>query len=74
LIRIFQHAYLPAEPDLAGNPVLSVYQTDMIYGGRNLGEYLQRILSGEEWVLPNCNEVRPIRFWSDLVEWDGGCI
>lgn len=72
-VPIFRHVYLPAEPELAGNPMLSVYQTDIIYGGRDLGEYLRRILSGEEWTLPNCNEVRRIRFWSELVEWNSGC-
>ncbi len=73
LIPICQHVYLPAEPELAGNPALSVYQADIIYGGRNLGEYLRRILSGEEWELPLCDEVRRIRFWSEVVEWNSGC-
>jgi hypothetical protein len=73
LIPICQHVYLPAEPELAGNPVLSIYQADIIYGGRNLGEYLRRIRSGEEWILPQYDEVRRIRFWSDVVEWNGEC-
>ncbi len=31
LIPVFSHRYLPAEPNEAGNPVFSVYQTDIIY-------------------------------------------
>jgi hypothetical protein len=73
LIPICQHVYLPAEPAVAGNPAFSVYQADIIYGGRNLGEYLRRVRSGEEWELPRCDEVRRIRFWSEVVEWNAGC-
>jgi hypothetical protein len=73
LIPIFRHVCLPAEPELAGNPVLSVYQTDIIYGGRNLGDYLARFGNSEGWELPRCDEVRPIRFWSELVVWNDGC-
>lgn len=72
LIPICQHVYLPAEPELSDNPALSVYQADIIYGGRNLREYLRRVRSGEEWQLPQSAEVRYIRFWSDVVEWNSG--
>ena len=40
LIPVFGHRYLPAEPDLAGNPVFSVYQTDIIHYGVDLERYL----------------------------------
>ena len=39
LIPVFAHRYLPQEPSSAGNPVFSVYQTDIIYYGSNLAEY-----------------------------------
>ena len=74
LIPIFGHTYLPVEPEAAGNPALSVYQADIICGGRDLGEFLRRILSGEEWHLPRCDEVRRIRFWSEVIEWNDGCV
>jgi hypothetical protein len=74
LIPIFGHVYLPAAPEAAGNPVLSVYQTDIIYGGRNLGDYLRRFGNSEGWELPRCDEVRKIWFWSELIEWNGGCV
>jgi hypothetical protein len=40
LVPVFSHRYLPAEPHLSGNPVLSVYQTDIIYYGSNLKRYI----------------------------------
>lgn len=69
LIPIRGHRYIPAEPHAAGNPVFSVYQTDIIYYGANLVEYLAKDL------LPNVtarrlnHPIRRIRFWSRLVEW-----
>ena len=39
LIPIYSHRYLPADPLLPGNPVFSVYQTDIIYYGYDLATY-----------------------------------
>lgn len=39
LIPIYGHRFLPAEPCDKGNPVFSVYQTDVIYYGSDLLEY-----------------------------------
>ena len=69
LIPLFSHRFLPAEPAIEGNPVLSAYQTDIIYYGRDLGSYLAK-----EFELPikdqgNGNkEPRRIRFWSDIIK------
>lgn len=65
LIPLYAHRYLPAEPALAGNPVLSVYQTDIIVYGSNLRHYLAREFGGPE---AHETEVRRIRFWSDLID------
>ena len=46
LIPIFSHRYLPATPCEAGNPVFSVYQTDIIYYGADLFDYLQNEFKG----------------------------
>ncbi|MGB7284709.1 MAG: hypothetical protein WBE13_20750 [Candidatus Acidiferrum sp.] len=66
LIPVFSHRFLPAEPLTAGNPVLSVYQTDIIYYGPELASY---------WVnefklpIPSENkEPKSIRFWSDIID------
>ncbi|MFX8441345.1 hypothetical protein ABTL81_20405, partial [Acinetobacter baumannii] len=39
LIPLIGHRFLPSEPNEAGNPVFSVYQTDIIYYGANLEHY-----------------------------------
>ena len=69
LIPLFSHHFLPAEPAIEGNPVLSGHQTDIIYYGRDLGSYLAK-----EFELPikdqgNGNkEPRRIRFWSEIIK------
>src|SRR5258708_28992278 len=40
LVPVFEHRFLPVEPLLEGNPVLSVWQTDIIYYGVDLPNYL----------------------------------
>jgi hypothetical protein len=40
LFPVFSHRYLLAEPCVAGNPVLSVYQSDIIIYGNDLRDYL----------------------------------
>jgi hypothetical protein len=39
LIPVFGHRYLLAEPCVAGNPVLSIYQSDIIIYGNDLHSY-----------------------------------
>jgi len=69
LIPVFSHRFIPAEPAIEGNPVLSVHQTDIIYYGPDLASYF-----ANECDLP-CKEVtndarqpRRIRFWSDIID------
>lgn len=66
LIPVFSHRYLPASPCEAGNPVFSVYQTDIIYYGFDLPSYLSA-----EFEVPNPYPVpespKEIEFWSELV-------
>jgi hypothetical protein len=78
LIPIFIHRMMPDAPHLAGNPVFSVHQTDIIHYGFDLADYLRNdfhLPGREPW--PEC--VRQIRFW-DLdrfqnVRWaDGSCV
>jgi hypothetical protein len=66
LIPIYSHRFLPSEPCLPGNPVYSVYQTDIIYYGYDLSDYFRREF---EVSLPERAAARPreIRFWSKLV-------
>jgi hypothetical protein len=41
LIPIYSHRFISEEPYEEGNPVLSVYQTDIIYYGFDLDDYLR---------------------------------
>ena len=40
LIPIYGHRYLPAGNGTHGHPVLSVYQTDIIFYGTDLADYM----------------------------------
>jgi len=70
LIPIRGHRYLPASPSSAGNPVFSVYQTDIILYGVDLENYFQNeyhyFFGTPAYSLPTVP--RKIDFWSWLVE------
>lgn len=70
LIPIFGHRYVPAEPHALGNPVFSVYQTDVIYYGVDLLDYFQNEFSSyfgrPSYTLTGT--ARTIPFWSRLTE------
>jgi hypothetical protein len=74
LIPIRGHRYIPDRPHEPGNPVFSVYQTDVIYYGSDLFDYLENEFSyyfrgpGEHYGLGA--EIRAIEFWSELVRWN----
>jgi hypothetical protein len=68
LVPIFGHRCLPASPAPIPSPVFSVYQTDVIYYGDNLLDYV----ANEFNALP-LNPAKPgerphIAFWSDLAD------
>ena len=44
LIPVYSHRYVPCYPDIMDVPVISVYQTDIIYYGYNLENYFQKEL------------------------------
>ena len=79
LIPVYSHRYIPTDPCAAGNPVFSVQQTDIIYYGQNLwdyieqefGEHVEGWYGGERYAhftLEQYHSVhRHIPFWSDLV-------
>jgi hypothetical protein len=66
LIPVFSHRMLPSHPNRAGNPVFSVHQTDIIYYGFDLEDYLRhefKLRGRRPWP----DSVRPIEFWSELL-------
>jgi hypothetical protein len=66
LIPLVSHRDLPEEPNEAGNPVFSVYQSDVICYGRHLVDYFEREFVDPRLPLPQ--SFKHVRFWSDLVE------
>ncbi len=70
LIPVFGHRYLPSRPNAAGNPVFSVYQTDIIYYGADLWNYLENefyyYFQTPQYHLKE--PLRRIEFWSEIVE------
>ena len=65
LIPLVSHRYLPAEPHEAGNPVFSVYQSDIIHYGADLADYFEREFVDPSRPLPD--QIKHIRFWPDFV-------
>ena len=72
LIPVFIHRYLPDRPSIEGNPVFSVYQTDIIYYGSSLQIYLQNEFLDDLGVpeYQISDPPRRIEFWSDFVDGD----
>jgi hypothetical protein len=68
LIPVFGHRYMPDSPCKAGNPIFSVHQTDIIYYGTSLFDYLEneffQYFGREGYKLEG--EIRRIDFWSDF--------
>lgn len=72
LIPVMGHRFLPATPCEPGNPVFSVVQTDVIYYGEDLAGYLRIEFFSRPHKDIHNSPVRPIPFWSDIVE-ERGC-
>jgi hypothetical protein len=68
LIPIYSHRFIPGEPEDAGNPMFSVYQTDIIYYGTDLRRFSAHQFGGRDYLACTSGETRRIRLWSDLVE------
>jgi hypothetical protein len=74
LIPICSHRYIPSTPPEAGNPIFSVHQTDIIYYGLDLMNYLQNEFNyyfGQQGMRLD-GIPRRISFWSKLVDLNSG--
>ncbi len=70
LIPIFVHRYIPETPSKEGNPIFSVWQTDIIYYGLNLEHYFSHefhYADSKDYKLTQYPQ-RKIEFWSDIAE------
>lgn len=63
LVPIYSHRYLPSDPGFSPSPVFSVHQSDVIFYGDDLLDYVAH----EFFVGPRQPSERPhVPFWSDL--------
>lgn len=69
LIPIASHRFIPATPHESGNPVFPVHQTDIIYYGVDLPDYLQNEFQYHfgRSTYTISGTPREILFWSALV-------
>ncbi|MFJ8011221.1 hypothetical protein [Streptomyces sp. NPDC096339] len=65
LVPVYSHRYLPGTAGEWGHPVLSVHQTDIIFYGNDLADYLRREFTGRSSSLP---ARATVDFWSYFVE------
>ena len=66
LIPIYSHRFVPCYPDTMDIPVISVYQTDIIYYGHNLEDYFKNEFADIE--VNNETSYKEIPFWSEIIE------
>lgn len=67
LIPIYAHRYIPEVPREAGNPVFSVYQTDIIYYGENLESYFEIEFGQKSHNSIDYSAIKVIKFWGEFV-------
>ncbi|MCI0380890.1 MAG: hypothetical protein L0215_25180 [Gemmataceae bacterium] len=65
LIPVYLHRMMPDRPHEPGNPVFSVHQTDIIYYGIDLRDYLihEFFCRQDVGIWPISDTVRAIEFW-----------
>jgi hypothetical protein len=68
LVPVFSHRYIPDHPGAAGNPVLSIVQTDAIYYGSDLANYLTNEFFGGRQQDMAFEKIRRVEFWSEVIE------
>jgi hypothetical protein len=69
LVPVYSHRYLPAGRGSSGHPVLSVYQTDIIYYGVDLSDYIHQEFGGPGLARtdPAWQPVATVPFWRDFL-------
>jgi len=67
LVPVWAHRYLPTQPPGAGNPVLSVHQSDIVIYGADLADYLSREFGIASTTSAPPAVPRRATFWSQLL-------
>lgn len=70
LIPVYGHRYLPCAPNESGNPVFSVWQTDIIYYGVDLADWIRSEFSAEGWSIDENATIKHIPLWTSIAECD----
>ncbi len=68
MVPLFGHRYLVADPAPIGAPVFSIWQTDVIYYGDDLLDYLAHDFEGKPFDEHPRTDYPRVPFWSDVVE------
>lgn len=70
MVPVYGHRYLPAGRGTCGHPVLSMWQTDIIYYGLDLADYIDREFGtvGPYEGTDTWNPQATVPFWRDLLE------
>jgi hypothetical protein len=65
MLPIYSHRFIPSEPLLAGNPVFSIVEMDIIHYGTDLADYLAHEfgVTRPDW---STKQPRLIRYWQDI--------
>ncbi|MEU9839365.1 hypothetical protein AB0C69_09115 [Actinomadura sp. NPDC048032] len=68
MVPIFSHRYLPAGRGTYGHPVLSMHQTDIIYYGIDLYDYIWQEFAGSSLSIDaNWTPPAVVAFWRDFL-------
>ena len=68
MVPVYSHRYIPWKPKEPGNPVFSCYQSDVIYYGTDIIDWLHREFMGVASRESNTGQARFVPFWSLLAE------
>jgi hypothetical protein len=68
MVPVYGHRYLPAGRGSFGHPVLSMWQTDIIYYGLDLADYIDREFGTSRRKATGSGSFRAtVEFWRDLL-------
>jgi hypothetical protein len=67
MVPVCGHRYLPAGRGTFGHPVLSMWQTDIIYYGLDLADYVDREFGPGSPVKGSWAPQATVEFWKDLL-------
>ncbi|WP_316745850.1 hypothetical protein [Streptomyces sp. MK7] len=68
LVPLYAHRFLPAGRKTHGHPVLSIWDTDIIYYGEDLAEYISHEFEDGHEHHENRNPRATVGFWRDFAE------